>query len=117
MPWACIRLWPGKRWRKPLIIGGVVLVLAFLMFGRGKPLEVETAVAEPPSAAGAVLNASGYVTARRIATVASRTTGQLVEVTFEEGAVAYDHRDAQGFIRLNALRLRTLGMRKRKMGV
>jgi argininosuccinate synthase len=36
-------------------------------------------------------------------------------VTFEEGAVAYDHRDAQGFIRLNALRLRTLGQRKRKL--
>jgi argininosuccinate synthase len=36
-------------------------------------------------------------------------------VTFEEGAVAYDHRDAEGFIRLNALRLRTLGQRKRKM--
>jgi argininosuccinate synthase len=34
-------------------------------------------------------------------------------VTFEEGAVAYDHRDAQGFIKLNALRLRTYGMRKR----
>jgi argininosuccinate synthase len=33
-------------------------------------------------------------------------------VTFEEGAVAYDHRDAQGFIKLNALRLRTLAMRK-----
>ena len=30
-------------------------------------------------------------------------------VTFEEGAVAYDHRDAEGFIKLNALRLRTLG--------
>jgi hypothetical protein len=30
-------------------------------------------------------------------------------VTFEEGAVVYDHRDAAGFIRLNALRLRTLG--------
>ena len=30
-------------------------------------------------------------------------------VTFEEGAVAYDHRDAAGFIKLNALRLRTLG--------
>ncbi len=27
-------------------------------------------------------------------------------VTFEEGAVDYDHRDAHGFIRLNALRLR-----------
>jgi argininosuccinate synthase len=38
-------------------------------------------------------------------------------VTFEEGAVAYDHRDAAGFIRLNALRLRTLGQRKRKMGL
>jgi argininosuccinate synthase len=35
-------------------------------------------------------------------------------VTFEEGAVAYDHRDAAGFIRLNALRLRTLGQRRKK---
>jgi argininosuccinate synthase len=35
-------------------------------------------------------------------------------VTFEEGAVAYDHRDAAGFIRLNALRLRTLAMRERR---
>jgi argininosuccinate synthase len=38
-------------------------------------------------------------------------------VTFEEGAVAYDHRDAAGFIKLNALRLRTLAQRKRKMGL
>ena len=38
-------------------------------------------------------------------------------VTFEEGAVAYDHRDAAGFIKLNALRLRTLGMRKKKHGM
>ncbi|MCK0197524.1 argininosuccinate synthase [Ancylobacter sp. 6x-1] len=37
-------------------------------------------------------------------------------VTFEEGAVAYDHRDAAGFIKLNALRLRTLGNRARKIG-
>ncbi len=36
-------------------------------------------------------------------------------VTFEEGKVAYDQRDAAGFIRLNALRLRTLGQRKRKL--
>jgi argininosuccinate synthase len=36
-------------------------------------------------------------------------------VTFEEGALAFDHRDAEGFIRLNALRLRTLGQRKRKL--
>src|ERR1700740_3249836 len=38
-------------------------------------------------------------------------------VPFEEGAVAYDHRDAAGFIRLNALRLRTLGQRKKKLGL
>jgi len=36
-------------------------------------------------------------------------------VTFEEGAVAYDHRDAEGFIKLNALRLRTLARRDRKL--
>ena len=35
-------------------------------------------------------------------------------VTFEEGAVAYDHNDAAGFIKLNALRLRTLAKRKRR---
>ena len=38
-------------------------------------------------------------------------------VTFEEGAVAYDHRDAEGFIKLNALRLRTLAQRKKKLGL
>jgi argininosuccinate synthase len=38
-------------------------------------------------------------------------------VTFEEGAVAYDHRDAAGFIKLNALRLRTLGGRTKKLGL
>ena len=36
-------------------------------------------------------------------------------VTFEDGKTAYDQRDAEGFIRLNALRLRTLGQRKRKL--
>jgi argininosuccinate synthase len=36
-------------------------------------------------------------------------------VTFEEGAVAYDQRDAAGFIKLNALRLRTLGKRAQKI--
>ena len=35
-------------------------------------------------------------------------------VTFEEGAVAYDHNDAAGFIKLNALRLRTLAKRRKK---
>ncbi|MBV1703303.1 MAG: argininosuccinate synthase [Hyphomicrobiales bacterium] len=37
-------------------------------------------------------------------------------VTFEEGAVAYDHLDAAGFIKLNALRLRTLAKRRLRAG-
>jgi argininosuccinate synthase len=35
-------------------------------------------------------------------------------VTFEEGAVAYDHRDAAGFIKLNALRLRVAAQRDKR---
>ena len=35
-------------------------------------------------------------------------------VTFEEGAVAYDHRDAAGFIKLNALRLRVKATRDKR---
>src|SRR5579862_4807769 len=36
-------------------------------------------------------------------------------VTFEDDKGAYDQKDAQGFIKLNALRLRALAMRKRQM--
>ena len=37
-------------------------------------------------------------------------------VTFEEGAVAYDQRDAAGFIKLNALRMRIETKLARKQG-
>ena len=37
-------------------------------------------------------------------------------VTFEDDRGAYDQKDAAGFIKLNALRLRTLAMRRRKGG-
>ena len=37
-------------------------------------------------------------------------------VTFEEGVQAYDHRDAEGFIKLNALRLRVLARRDARSG-
>jgi argininosuccinate synthase len=37
-------------------------------------------------------------------------------VTFEEGQSGYDHRDAAGFIRLNALRLRIAAKRARRQG-
>ena len=35
-------------------------------------------------------------------------------VTFEDDQGAYDQKDAAGFIKLNALRLRTLAVRKKK---
>ncbi|MBU2030639.1 MAG: argininosuccinate synthase [Alphaproteobacteria bacterium] len=37
-------------------------------------------------------------------------------VTFEEGVQAYDHKDAAGFIKLNALRLRVLAKRRARKG-
>jgi RND family efflux transporter MFP subunit len=71
----------------------LLLVLAGVAGGgwvwatRERPLEVEiAAVAERPQGAqAAVLNASGYVTARRRATVSSKITGKVVEVNVEEG--------------------------------
>ncbi len=66
----------------------VVAVLAFV-FLRPKPTEVTTVVAESettgPSLGNAVLNASGYVVARRMSTVSSKVTGKIAEIFVEEG--------------------------------
>src|SRR5579859_2870958 len=81
---------PG-RW--PWIIGGVLVVLVlvglagWLVLGR-RAVEVQTAPAQSAAssaAAGAVLQATGYVTARRQATVSAQITGTLIEVLIEEG--------------------------------
>ena len=52
-------------------------------------VDVSTAVARSASerAAGSVLDATGYVVARRQATVSSKATGKVVEVLIEEGMV------------------------------
>jgi RND family efflux transporter MFP subunit len=75
--------------------GWVVLLLLLAGVGGGgwvwatreRPIEVQVAsVAERPRGTqAAVLNASGYVTARRRATVSSKITGKVVEVNVEEG--------------------------------
>jgi RND family efflux transporter MFP subunit len=49
---------------------------------RVAPVVARTGAAAAP---GAVLNASGYVTARRRATVSSKVTGKVLEVLVEEG--------------------------------
>ncbi len=55
----------------------------------GKTLEVTTVVAEEessgPSLGTSVLNAAGYVVARRMSTVASKVTGRVLEIYVEEG--------------------------------
>ena len=80
-----------RRWR---IIAAVVAVVAALLAWRllTSPIEVRTATVESPAGAsdGAVLNASGYVVARRLATVSSKVTGRIAEVLFEEGATVTD---------------------------
>ena len=50
-----------------------------------KEVTVAQAKAVSSSSRGAVLNASGYVTARRQATVSSKVTGKVIEVHVEEG--------------------------------
>ena len=72
----------------------VVLLLAaagggFFWWTREPVTEVRTAAAAARSsgagAANSVLNASGYVTARRRATVSSKVTGKVMEIFVEEG--------------------------------
>lgn len=77
------------RWWIPVV---VVLLLAGAVAAwwtqRPEPaVEVRTVAARLVSgnAATTVLNASGYVTARRYATVSSKLTGQVKEVLIEEG--------------------------------
>ena len=83
---------PARARGRLLAAGVVVLLLVasglwFFVGRQAKPV-VRTAVARAVSqgsGAGAVLDASGYVTARRQATVSAKITGKVTEVTIEEG--------------------------------
>ncbi|NCT67711.1 MAG: efflux RND transporter periplasmic adaptor subunit [Rhodanobacteraceae bacterium] len=77
-------------------VGAVVAVLALAALAAGgwwflrdgKAIEVEAATAAAPASGGgstAVLQATGYVTARRQATVSAQITGTLLDVLIEEG--------------------------------
>src|SRR5687767_1875528 len=69
-----------------LILAAVAAAFALL---RDNAIEVEmvtaTAASSGGSSGGAVLNASGYVVARRQATVSAKVTGKVAEVLIEEG--------------------------------
>jgi RND family efflux transporter MFP subunit len=79
-------------WQRRLLLLALSVVLvavaAWWFLAGARAPEVETAAvveAGAGAAAVSVLDASGYVVARRQATVASKITGRLVEVAIEEG--------------------------------
>ena len=83
---------PRSRARWFMLVGCVLLVLAggllWFYLILPEPPTVRTAVARAASqepVAASVLDASGYVTARRQATVSAKITGKVVEVLIEEG--------------------------------
>jgi RND family efflux transporter MFP subunit len=79
--------------RRALVLAAVGLVavaaVVIVLVTRSAPPEVAVASARPAPAAGTqtVLNASGYVTPRRRATVAAKITGRVTEVLVDEGMV------------------------------
>ena len=83
------RGWRG--WRLALLIIAACLAAAAVgawMLLQSPHFEVEAAVAVAPSGGGgasAILQATGYVTARREATVSAQITGALTSVLIEEG--------------------------------
>ena len=82
----------SSRWKWPLLAATVLALagIAYWLWGNSREVPlVEVVSAEPASAgaaaAGGVLDGSGYVVARRQATVSSKTTGKVIEVLLEEG--------------------------------
>jgi RND family efflux transporter MFP subunit len=80
----------GGRWVKWVVLFVLLAAAgtgAWWWTTRERPVEVETATVTARAAGtqAAVLNASGYVTARRRATVSSKITGKVVQVNVEEG--------------------------------
>jgi RND family efflux transporter MFP subunit len=62
-------------------------ILAWFALGHSSAVVVRTAVAQPmaSTSSASVLDATGYVTARRSATVSAQITGTLTELHIEEG--------------------------------
>jgi multidrug efflux pump subunit AcrA (membrane-fusion protein) len=82
----------GAGQRKWWLSGGIAVIVigaaAAILLTRNSAIEVSEATAVAASAASAptaILQATGYVTAEREATVSSQIAGQVVHVYFQEG--------------------------------
>ncbi len=91
----------SRRWIIWVVAGLLLAALAGWWWSRPGVAEVTVAVAREVELGGVqtVLNASGYVTARRQATVSSKVTGKVVEVLIEEGMAV---QEGQVLARLDA---------------
>jgi RND family efflux transporter MFP subunit len=83
---------PGGRprlvWILAALLALAVLAAAAWLWPRGQRFDVQAAIAVTPAGtagAAAILQATGYVTARREATVSTQITGTLTQVLIEEG--------------------------------
>jgi RND family efflux transporter MFP subunit len=79
----------GPGWLLMVLLLVVLATASWWYVGRSHVIEVSTSPVARinAQAASTVLNASGYVTARRQATVSSEMTGKVTEVLIEEGMV------------------------------
>ncbi len=96
---------PWVKWVVVLVLAVAVAAGSWSWFSRERPIEVEVAsvTVRRAGAQASVLNASGYVTARRRATVSSKVTGKIVEVNVEEGMAV---REGQVLARLDDANVR-----------
>ena len=85
---------PSRRglWIALGVVAALLLLAlaAWALFGRDRGIEVRTATVQSigsGSAPASVLDATGYVVARRMATVSAKITGKVREVRIEEGQV------------------------------
>ena len=79
---------PSQSWLWFALFGGLIVAATMVWWmTRARGAEVVTAIAQEVQVGEGqtVLNASGYVTARRQATVSSKVTGKVLEVLIEEG--------------------------------
>jgi RND family efflux transporter MFP subunit len=69
------------------VLGAVVIIAGLAYAFRNQTPTVEVVTAQKPEIGGrsAILNASGYVTPRRRATIAAKITGRVTGVFFDEG--------------------------------
>src|SRR3546814_7095858 len=83
---------PSRRglWIALAVVAVLLLIAgaAWAIFGRDRGIEVQTATVQAiggSSGSASVLDATGYVVARRMATVSAKITGKVLEVRIEEG--------------------------------